>query len=199
MEQAEAILQFWFGDSPNAWEAPADRMPLWFGGKPEVDDEIRRRFGATVEEALRGGFAEWKATPRGRLALVLLLDQFTRNIHRGTPAAFAGDRLALPLALDALEEGVDQELRPSARPFLYLPLEHAEDRRMQAASVAAFRRLADAAPPEARPTYDVFLEYAIRHQVIVERFGRFPHRNAILGRQTTPEEAEFLKQPGSSF
>lgn len=199
MERVEEILHFWFGDSADAWTVSADRMSRWFGGGPEVDDEIRRRFGPTVEEALGRGFPAWTATPRGRLALVLLLDQFTRHIHRGTPSAFAGDRLALPLALDALEAGIDQELRPVARPFLYLPLEHAEDRQVQAASVAAFRRLADEAPAEARATYDVFLEYAIRHQVIVDRFGRFPHRNAILGRQTTPEEAEFLTQPGSSF
>jgi len=199
MERAKEILEFWFGASTDRWSVPDDRMKTWFGGGPAVDDEIRRRFGADVDRAVAGGYADWKETPRGRLALVLLLDQFTRNAHRGTPAAFSGDPRALSLAIEALEAGVDRELRPVERPFLYLPLEHAEDARAQAASVDAFRRLADAAPAGSRAPYDAFLEYAIRHQVIVDRFGRFPHRNAILGRQTTPEEAEFLKKPGSSF
>ncbi|HEY0839412.1 MAG TPA: DUF924 family protein [Vulgatibacter sp.] len=199
MERAEQILRYWFGDGSDGWSLPADRQPLWFRGGPQVDEEIRLRFGPDVEVAVDGGFADWKATPRGRLALVILLDQFTRNVHRGTPGAFAGDRLALPLAVEALEKGIDRELRPVERPFLYLPLEHAEDSKMQALSVDAFRRLAEEAPAVVRPAYDVFLDYAIQHQVIVDRFGRFPPRNAILGRETTPEEAEFLKQPGSSF
>ena len=199
MERAEEILGYWFGASAEPWSVPADRMAIWFRGGPAVDDEIRRRFGSDVERAVAGVYDDWAAAPRGRLALVILLDQFTRNIHRGTPAAFSGDPLALPLAIEALETGVDRELRPVERPFLYLPLEHAEDARAQAASVESFRRLAYAAPVELRAPYDAFLEYAIRHQVIVDRFGRFPHRNAILGRVTTPEEAEFLKEPGSSF
>lgn len=199
MERAEEVLRFWFGDGSDGWSIPPDRQPIWFGKDPKVDDEIRLRFGPAVEVACDGGFGAWKDTPRGRLALVILLDQFTRHIHRGTPGAFACDPLALRLSFEAVEAGIDRDLRPIERPFLYLPLEHAEDPAMQALSVKVFRRLAEEAPAEVRKAYDLFLDYAIQHQVIVDRFGRFPHRNAILGRETTQEEAEFLLQPGSSF
>ena len=199
MERAEEVLRFWFGDASDGWTIPPNRQPKWFGKNHEVDEEIRLRFGPAVEAACEGGFAGWKETPRGRLALVILLDQFTRHIHRGTPDAFAGDPLALALSLEALDRGADRELRPIERPFLYLPLEHAEDSHVQQLSVDAFRRLAEEAPAGVRTSYDLFLDYAIQHQVIVDRFGRFPHRNAILGRASTPEEEAFLLQPGSSF
>ena len=136
----------------------------------------------------------------GRLALILLLDQLPRNIHRASPAAFAQDAKARDLCLRGLSLGADKALSPLARVFFYLPLEHAESREQQARSVALFEALAaEQADGPARETFEGFADFARRHQVIIQRFGRFPHRNAILGRTSTPEEAEFLQQPGSGF
>lgn len=172
---------------------------LWFGGEEAVDTAIRSRFGPLVQQALDGGFEEWRETPQGALALILLLDQFTRNIHRGTAAAYAGDKRALHLCRQGRREGQDRALPSLHRAFFYLPLEHAEERRAQDESVAAFEHLLAEAPPPLRETFQGFLEYAVRHREIIERFGHFPHRNAPLGRPSTPEEIAFLQQPGSSF
>ena len=139
-------------------------------------------------------------SPAVRLALILLLDQLPRNIHRGTPAAFAQDPLARDLCLKGLSIGADKSLSPLERVFFYLPLEHAESREQQARSVALFEALAaEQAGTPAQATFAGFADFARRHQVIIERFGRFPHRNDILGRTSTPEEAAFLQQPGSGF
>ena len=139
-------------------------------------------------------------SPRGPPGLILLLDQLPRNLHRGTPAAFAQDDKARALCLKGLSFGTDRGLSPLARVFFYLPLEHAESREQQARSVALFEALADEqATDPARTTFEGFADFARRHQVIVDRFGRFPHRNAILGRASTEEEAAFLQQPGSGF
>ncbi|MGL6466123.1 DUF924 family protein, partial [Aeromonas hydrophila] len=144
--------------------------------------------------------AHWADAAEGRLALILLLDQLPRNIHRGTPAAFAQDAKARDLCLKGLSLGADLALPPLGRVFFYLPLEHAESREQQARSVTLFEGLAaEQADSPARETFAGFADFARRHQVIVERFGRFPHRNAILGRQDTAEEAAFLLQPGSGF
>ncbi len=200
MERSEEILRYWFGPiEGEGWLAAPGREEIWFRGGDEVDETLRLRFGPDVEVALAGGYADWTSTPRGRLARILLLDQFTRNIHRGKPDAFAGDPIALPMALEALASGEDRALRPIERVFLYLPLEHAEDPAIQRRCVDAYRALAQAAPPDSGSTYDGFVDYATRHQVIVDRFGRFPHRNRILGRASTPEEEAFLLEPGSSF
>ncbi|AKU90495.1 DUF924 family protein [Vulgatibacter incomptus] len=199
MERSEEILAHWFGEEPDDWAAPADRHPLWFGGGPQVDEDLRRRFATDVERARAGALDAWKATPRGRLALLILLDQLPRNLFRGTPEAFASDPAALALALEGIDRGDDRALRPIERTFAYLPLEHAEDRGIQARGVACFEALLAEAPERVRKTYESFLDYAVRHRVIVDRFGRFPHRNAILGRKSTPEEEAFLREPGSSF
>jgi len=198
MERSEEILRYWF-DEVGDWDFPPEREAMWFGKDPEVDAEIRRRFGTDVERAAAGLLDDWAETPRGRLALVVLLDQFPRNIHRGKPAAFAHDGKALALAREGVARGHDRALRPIERAFFYLPFEHAESREAQAASVRLFRALLDEAPPEAKDRFRVFHDYAVAHQRIIDRFGRFPHRNEILGRETTPEEAAFLQQPGSSF
>jgi uncharacterized protein (DUF924 family) len=137
---------------------------------------------------------DWDATPHGALARLIVLDQFTRNVYRGTPRAFAGDARALALAVAMTQEGLDQQLPPMLRAFAYLPFEHAEDLAMQAHAVELFQRLS-----QAQPGFDGMLDYALRHQEVIARFGRFPHRNAILGRPSTPEEVEFLRQPGSGF
>lgn len=200
MERSEEVLSFWFGEvRGEGWEVPQDRLAMWFRGGREADEELRRRFASDVESARAGQLDGWVTTPRGRLALVLLLDQLPRNLYRGTPDAFATDAKALSLSREALARGEDAKLRPIERPFIYLPLEHAEDREAQKIAVERFRVLAQAAPASSRAAFDGFLDYAIQHQVIIERFGRFPHRNRILGRESTPEEQAFLLEPGSSF
>lgn len=185
--QAADVLHFWFGIG----DAARDE---WFRKDPAFDAQIRQRFGSLVEQALVGGLAGWDAAADAALARVLLLDQFTRNIFRGTPRAFDGDARALALARSMVARGADQALPPLRRVFAYLPFEHAEDQAAQRESLRLFGALAAAQP--ALASYD---DYARRHAVVIERFGRFPHRNAILGRTSTPEETAFLREPGSSF
>lgn len=200
MERAEEILQFWFGElDEGGWDFDPARYDLWFGKSPETDRVVTERFGEDARAAAEGRLDPWAETPRGRLALVLLLDQFPRHIHRGKPEAWAQDPKAQRIVLEGLARGHDQALRPIERSFFYLPFEHAEDAALQARSVALYRALAEAAPEAVRARYASFLDYAIRHQVIIDRFGRFPHRNAILGRESTEKEEAFLLLPGSSF
>ena len=190
--QAQKVLDFWFlpPDHPGHGQA---RME-WFRKDDGFDVLIRARFGALIDAAIAGGLGEWDATPHGALARLIVLDQFTRNVYRGTPRAFAGDAWALALAVAMTQQGLDQQLPPMLRAFVYLPFEHAEDLAMQARAVELFQRLA-----QAQPGFESMLDYAERHQEVIARFGRFPHRNAILGRTSTPQELEFLRQPGSSF
>ncbi len=199
MHDPDTILQFWFGDSADDAVVAAQQSGLWWSKNARTDTQIRERFEPLVTAAAAGELDDWRATARGWLALIILLDQFPRNIYRDTPAAFALDTSAQKLCIEGLAAGIDQQLRPIQRVFFYLPLEHAEDREYQARSVALFKHLAAQRPPEQAASFTRFVGYAERHQVIVERFGRFPHRNAILGRSSTPEEIEFLRQPGSSF
>lgn len=188
--QAQAILDFWFGG-----ELPRKE---WFQKSESFDREIAQRFGAQIELALEGGLHAWDAEgPQAALARILVLDQFCRNVYRDTPLAFAGDHQALAAALDMLDAGEDQKLAPFQRAFVYMPLEHAEDPAMQQRSVALFTRLAEAEP--GNQGLSGMLDYAKRHRDVIERFGRFPHRNAILQRASTAAELEFLKQPGSKF
>lgn len=193
LEPAAEVLAFWFGEPGEDTSYPA-RRKLWFGKDPQFDRAIGDRFQLLVEQAAAGQLDSWQRTPQGALALVILLDQFPRNIYRGTPQAFASDLKALAVAKTAIDRKFDQELTPLQRVFLYLPLEHSETFPNQARSVALFERLA-AEDPELQDTFD----YAIKHRDVIDRFGRFPHRNEIMGRPSTPEEIEFLKQPGSSF
>jgi uncharacterized protein (DUF924 family) len=184
---AEEILAFWFGPAPHA---PRD---AWFRKSGAFDAEIAARFGNAVESALRGAYREWTETPRGTLARVLLLDQFTRNMFRDSPRAFAGDAEAFAMATTAVDVGQDIELDVFERSFLYLPFEHAESNAAQDRSLALFASLAAEAGDRGP------LEWAERHAAIIRRFGRYPHRNAILGRDSTPEELVFLHSPGSRF
>lgn len=176
----ETVLDFWF--SPRV-------ETNWFVPDPALDAEIAERFGDWVEAALAGELEDWSFDARGALALVILLDQFPRNMWRGTAKAFAGDQLAREAADNAVTMEFDWELEPKQRTFLYLPFEHSEDIAHQRKAVDLFR---ERATPDA-------LDWAEKHLRIIERFGRFPHRNSALGRTSTPEEVEFLKQPGSSF
>jgi uncharacterized protein (DUF924 family) len=197
--QSEGVLDFWFGPPGRAAEIAGRQTRLWFGKSPENDRAVTDRFSATLVAAAAGELAPWAATPRGRLALVIVLDQFPHHIHRDRPQAFATDPQALALSLAALDAGENAQLAPIERVFLYLPLEHAESLAMQERSVALFENLAHKAAADERALFDNFLDYARQHRDVVARFGRFPHRNAILGRPSTPEEVEFLKQPGSRF
>ena len=199
MTRVEEILDFWFGALPSDEVFHQEKAELWFRKDPATDEEIRVRFGALVEEALAGGLATWCEDPRGTLALVLLLDQFTRNIYRDTPRAFAGDTRALALARAAFSSGSAAALRPLERVFLAMPLMHAEDLAVQDESVALFAALSDDAPPALRTLLANNHRYAVAHRDIIARFGRYPHRNAILGRASSDEEVAFLKEPGSSF
>jgi uncharacterized protein (DUF924 family) len=189
--QARQILDFWFAARDDAGQ-PAYR-DQWFKRDDAFDAQIAQRFGAIVERALAGELdgelAGWADSAEGALALVILLDQFPRNLFRGTARAFAGDARALRLAKQAIAQGFDRQLPRYNRMFLYLPFEHSEHLADQDRSVALFAALDD----------DNVARYAVAHRDIVARFGRFPHRNAALGRPSTPEETEFLKQPGSSF
>jgi uncharacterized protein (DUF924 family) len=193
MSRVNEILDFWFG-RPQGNEAEyGKRRAVWFVKNPEFDQEIQTRFRADYEEAAAGKLDDWKESPQGCLALILLFDQFPRNMFRGDPQTFATDSQALSVAQHAIAQSFDQELIPVQRWFMYLPFEHSENLEHQYRAVELFRQLGD--DPD---SLDV-LSYAIRHRDVIERFGRFPHRNKILGRPSTPEEAEFLKQPGSSF
>ena len=188
--RASDVLSFWFGEPGSAeYLRPRD---LWFTKSEATDRLIAERFRPVVDRALAGEHDDWAATPRGALALVVLLDQFTRNVFRGTPRAFAGDPRALAIATRLVDTSRDLTLAPVERWFVYMPLEHSERLLDQYESVRQFERLA-------ADGLDAPLDWARRHFEVVRRFGRFPHRNAILGRESTPEETEFLKQPGSAF
>ena len=184
---ARDILAFWFGPPPRGERAE------WFRKDDAFDERIRARFGALHEAASRRELESWRAEPGSMLALIVVLDQFSRNLYRGQARAFAQDAHALECANEALARGDDVELLPVKRQFLYLPLEHSEDLADQERCVELMRSLEAFEPTRG------LTEWAEKHRVIVARFGRFPHRNAALGRTSTPEEVEFLKQPGSGF
>ena len=189
---ASDVLDFWFGAPGEAGHGAA--RELWFRKSEATDTEIAKRFAPLIEQALRGELAAWSAEPHGALAQIVLLDQFTRNTFRDTPRAFAGDSRALAAASAMVGTRQDEALLPVQRSFVYLPFEHSESLTMQEESLRLFTRLVAAAPELAST-----LDYAQRHHAIVARFGRFPHRNAQLGRQSTVEELAFLEQPGSRF
>ncbi len=188
------VLDFWFGekDSPAFGQSRA----IWFRKSDEFDAELRGRFGEFVEKALGHELDDWannRDDPEPPLAFILLLDQMTRNIYRGTARMFAGDARALAVAREMIAAGLDNSLLPVQRQFCYLPLEHAEDGAAQEESLRLFETLKDF--PETGDAH----EWAVRHAVIIGRFGRYPHRNQVLGRLSTAEEVEFLRQPGSGF
>lgn len=202
MERARAIAEFWFGHRPMSADALRERMPVWFGDLAPAerrarDDLIRTRFGDLIDRAAAGELEPWRADPGARLSLILLLDQFPRNVYRGTRRAFAHDAAALRLTTEALESGADRELSPVEKIFLYMPLQHAESLDAQDRSVAAYGRLLEEAPEAMRASFLETLQYAKAHRAIVERFGRFPHRNRVLERDSTPAEREYLRTAGS--
>ena len=195
MTSYQDLLDFWFADLAT----PAKAMKLWFTADPELDATLQTRFGGLLAEAEAGGLRDWETNPDGLLALVVLLDQFSRNCHRGSGKAFANDERARILAQRARAAGWDQAMLPLERLFLYLPFEHSEDLADQELSVSLFAELQKVAPPEQNAIFAGIYDYALRHRDVIARFGRFPHRNERLGRTSTPVELSFLAEPGSSF
>lgn len=195
---AQAVLDCWFGADPDEDVVVREKGGMWWKSDPAVDHDLRARFAGLVEMAGRNEL-DWASTPRGLLALILLTDQFPRNIHRGTPRAFFFDPIARAHCRDGIARGADGLLRSIERVFHYLPLEHSESQEDQDESVRLFSGLVRDARPDRKELYAGYLRYAERHREIIVRFGRFPHRNRILGRTSTAEEIAFLQTPGSSF
>jgi uncharacterized protein (DUF924 family) len=199
------ILNFWFGPRPYTFVQVQQHSRLWFGEPhapeltPQTDELIKERFGDLTRDAAMGRLTTWESGARRRLALILLLDQFTRNIYRGTARAFAQDRRALTLTLSGMQYGADATLDPVERLFFYMPLMHAEDPDIQEEGVAAFRRLLEEAPSELHATFEASLAAAIEHRDIISRFARFPHRNRAMGRESTAEEVTWFASSGRHF
>lgn len=188
----DAIINFWFREKSLSAPQIDQRMDVWFGEDAAFDLECKKDFLDEVEAASEGKLDYWAHEPRGRLALILLLDQFRRNIYRDTAAAFAKDNAALKLCVEGAMAKADQGLPPIYRVFFYMPLQHAESRKVQAKSVELFTKLAEAVSPTYRETFETISQFAELHRDIIEQFGRFPHRNKLLGRKNTPEEDEYL-------
>lgn len=188
MPTAQDVLSFWFD--------PANEIH-WFERDEAFDAAIGARFGALHGQAARGELDDWSGEPKGWLALLIVLDQFSRNLYREDPRAFACDAKAQRIALDGIGRGFDEALPPPWRVFAYLPLEHAEHLGLQLRCVELFTRLSDSYPADA--PYANYLDYARRHHAVIARFGRFPHRNTVLGRDSTPDEMHYLAQPGAGF
>ncbi len=187
-----AVLEYWLGDAAHDPRAVSKRTRLWYSSDP--DDTIRRRFGRWLTLAEENDLADWRESPRGSLAEIILLDQFTRNLNRGNPEAFRNDARALDLAESCIEHGQHERLPIMGRVFLYHPFHHAESIVSQDRAVQLFRSLHEAVPGDWQPAVKGFLDYAIGHRDIIYRFGRFPHRNEALGRTSTPDEIEYLQR-----
>lgn len=191
--RAEGVLEFWFGSLPDPERGPSSSVSeRWFKRDPAFDEQIRSRFEGLVEQALCGDLETWAETPRGALALVILLDQLPRNLYRHQPKAFRGDARAIEVTRRAIRKGHDEALHPIEQAFLYMPFMHAEDPEVQERSVNTFGALRDTAPPALRDLLESFYRHAVQHRDTIARFGRFPGRNTALDRTTTPEELKFI-------
>ena len=195
----DAIIAFWFREQELSAPQIDHRMDVWFGEDAAFDHEIKEEFAADVQKASAGELDHWAHEPRGRLALILLLDQFRRNIYRNTAEAFEKDKVALKLCVEGAMEKKDTGLTPVQRAFFYMPLQHAESRKVQEKSVQLFARLAEAVTPTFQETFLTMAQFAELHRDIIEQFGRFPHRNKLLGRENTPEEDEYLAGDSPDF
>ena len=200
-KEISGVLRFWFGDLREGELPDKEKQMAWWIKSGEFDDLVRRRFEKYVLLAEKGDLSHWLKTPLGTIAFIIVVDQFPRNIYRDTPGAFSRGALALRACLEGIEKGFDQGLHPMHRVFFYLPLMHSEDPEIQRLSVEKYSALENeyAPHPEIRETLACSTDFAGRHFDIIKRFGRYPHRNSVLGRESTPEETEFLKEPGSSF
>jgi uncharacterized protein (DUF924 family) len=195
----EEIVDFWFGSRPLSADGLAARAAGWFQPDPAFDAEIARRFGELPERAVAGGLDAWAAEPRSALARVLVLDQFPRNLFRGSPRSFAFDAVGLQAASAAVDSSFHERLHAVEASFLFIPFEHAEDLAMQDRCIALFEQLCATCDDSVRPQVENFRGYADRHRTVIRRFGRFPHRNALLGRECTPEEDQYLGGGGETF
>ena len=195
----DAILLFWFKEQELSGPQIDRRMDIWFGTDPVLDHEIEKEFGDDVAAASEGRLDHWAEDPHGRLALILLIDQFRRNIYRNSAEAFSMDKLALKLCVEGAMEKKDIGLTPLQRIFFYMPLQHAESRKVQEKSVNLYNRLAEAVSPTYRETLLTVAQFAELHRDIIDQFGRFPHRNKLLNRDNTPEEDEYLTTDSPDF
>jgi len=198
-DRIEAILSFWFKQQELTAPQIDRRMDMWFGEDPVFDHEVEKEFADDISAACAGTLDHWAADPHGRLALIILIDQFRRNIHRNTAKAFSKDKLALKLCVEGAMEKTDRSLTPIQRVFFYMPLQHAESRKVQAKSVELYNRLAEAVTLTYRETFLTVAQFAELHKDIVDQFGRFPHRNKLLNREDTAEEAEYLASDSPDF
>jgi len=193
------VLDYWYSDSDLDSPTLDSRMDRWFGSSDALDKEIGERFGELVKQASGGELDAWAETPEGRLALIILLDQFRRNIFRGEPEAFEQDNKALKICIEGTMSGVHKYLSPEQRIFFFMPLQHAESLKIQDKSVSIYNALADSVSDTLRETFATCAQFAELHRDIVAEFGRFPHRNAVLGRENTDAEAAYLSGEVPSF
>jgi uncharacterized protein (DUF924 family) len=199
MKKPDDVLNFWFGELTRPTDFPVEKSNLWFKKSQTTDRLISETFMTTWEAARKGQLDQWAGDIYGRLSLIIVLDQFSRNLRRDHPEAFSQDAKALKLVQGSIKRNDELILFPIQRVFFYLPLEHAEDRASQELSVAMYTKLLSEVPAQMKSAMREFLRYAEAHKSIIEKFGRFPHRNRILGRESTSAEIEFLKGPNSSF
>ena len=195
----EQILSFWFKEQELSAPQIDRRMDIWFGEDPVFDHDIEKEFADDIEKASEGKLNHWADEPHGRLALIILIDQFRRNIYRGTLKAFSHDKVALKLCVEGAMEKKDKGLTPIQRVFFYMPLQHAESAKVQAKSVELYERLAESVSPTLQETFLTVAQFAELHKDIIDKFGRFPHRNALLGRTSTEHEQAYLNEGGARF
>lgn len=192
-DRVHKLLTFWFGDLGHADLPTSDRTNLWFGENLQLKEQLLQSFKEDYEDATNGKLSDWESTPRGRLALIILLDQFSRCLHRNSSNAFAQDKTAQDLCVEGLRKHMDQSLTLIERVFFYMPLVHAENSESQEQSIRLFQNLVSLSMTETTQVYQLFLAYAYAHFRVIKEFGRFPQRNQLLGRESTPEEIAFLK------
>lgn len=199
MTSPDEVLTFWFGERCETADEIAALVEKCFEPNPDFDAEIAARFGDLPDRALAGDLATWRDAPRSAVALILVVDQFPRNLHRGSPRAFAYDDFALEVASAWVDEGADRRVAPIEAVFGYLPFEHAESLEAQERCVGYYEALAARVPATLQEAFSGFTGYAERHRAVIRRFGRFPHRNAVLGRESTVAEASYLEGGGDTF
>lgn len=194
MEEIDRIVHFWFGRVEETIIPSEHRARIWFGEDPDIDIEIREKFNIDLEKAIDGAYDHWASSPRGQLALIIIFDQFSRHIFRNSPLAFSQDQKALQICVNGVRSETEHNLSLIERVFYYFPLLHSEQLDIQEQSVRAYRLLAELAFTETRIIYDSFVKFANHHYAIIRRFGRFPQRNAILGRTSSDMELTYLKE-----